>query len=106
MEVINQHLTAPVPPMAELGVEVPPAVEGIVRRCLRKRPEERYADAAALRHDLEHWQELEPAQFELDEEPGLAPAEEHLLLLVAGICFAFLAISTLLVAATYLVAHH
>jgi len=106
MEVINQHLTAPVPPMADLGVEVPPAVEGIVRRCLRKRPEERYADAAALSHDLEHWQELEPAQFELAEEPGLAPAEEHLSLLVAGICFAFLAISTLLVTATYLVAHH
>jgi hypothetical protein len=36
----------------------------------------------------------------------MPPAQEHLLLLVASVCFTFLAISTLFVAATYLVAHH
>jgi serine/threonine-protein kinase len=106
MAVMNAHLTMPVPPMADFRVDVPPALEGIVRRCLRKRPEERYSDATALLRDLEHWRELQPAQFEFKEELAIASAEEHLLLLVAGICAAFLAISTLLVTATYLVGHH
>jgi serine/threonine-protein kinase len=106
IEAMDKHLTAPVPAMGEFGVDVPPAVEGIVRRCLRKRAEERYPDATALRRDLEHWRELDPAQFTSPDEAALAPAEEHLLLLVAGVCFAFLASSTLLVTVAYLVAHH
>lgn len=106
MEAMDKHLTAPVPAMRDFGVEVPPAVEGIVRRCLRKQADERYQDASALRRDLEHWRELDPAQFAFADETALAPAEEHLLLLVAGVCFAFLASSTLLVTAAYLVAHH
>jgi serine/threonine protein kinase len=106
IEAMDKHLTAPVPAMGEFGVDVPPAVESIVRRCLRKRAEERYPDATALRRDLEHWRELDPAQFTSPDEAALAPAEEHLLLLVAGVCFAFLASSALLVTAAYLVAHH
>ena len=106
IEVLDQHLTAPVPAMAEFGVDVPPAVEGIVRRCLRKRADERYADASALRRDLEHWRELDPAQFAVADEAALAPTEEHLVLLVAGVSVAFLAGSTFLVTLAYLVAHH
>ena len=106
MDVMNQHLTAAVPAMRDLGVEVPPTVEGIVRRCLRKEPSQRYPDASALLRDLESWQELDPSQFGFADEAAMPPAQEHLLLLVAGVCFAFLAISTLFVAATYLMAHH
>jgi serine/threonine-protein kinase len=106
MEAMDKHLTAPVPAMRDFGIDVPPAVEGIVRRCLRKRAEERYPSASELRSDLEHWRELDPAQFAFADEAALAPAEEHLVLLVAGVCFAFLASSTLLVTAAYLVAHH
>jgi eukaryotic-like serine/threonine-protein kinase len=106
MEAMDKHLTAPMPAMKDLGVEVPASVEGIVRRCTRKQPDERYPSAAALRRDLEHWRELDPAQFAFADEAALAPAEEHLILLVAGVCIAFLASSTLLVTAAYLVAHH
>jgi serine/threonine-protein kinase len=105
IDTMDRHLTAPVPPMGDSGADVPPSVEGIVRRCLRKRADERYPDASALRHDLEHWRELDPAQFASTDEAALAPTEEHLLLFVAGVCVAFLASSTLLVTAAYLVAH-
>jgi hypothetical protein len=103
---MNLHLTAPVPAMRDLGAEIPPVVEGIVRRCLRKRPEERYPDAAALLHDLEHWRELAPEQFVFADEDPMPPAEEHLLLLVAGIAVGFLAFSVLFIAVAYLLVHH
>jgi serine/threonine-protein kinase len=106
LDVMNQHLTVPAPAMSDLGVEVPAAVEGIVRRCLRKKPDERYPDATALLHDLEHWRELDPAAFTFGDETAMPPAEEHLLLLVAGICVGFLAFSALFVAAAYFVQHH
>jgi eukaryotic-like serine/threonine-protein kinase len=106
IEAMDKHLTAPVPAMRDLGVDVPPAVEGIVRRCLRKRADERYPDASALRRDLEQWRELDPAEFAFEDDAALAPAAEHLLLLVASVCIAFLASSTLFVTVAYLVAHH
>jgi len=106
IDAMDKHLTAPVPAIGELGVDVPPAVEGIVRRCLRKRTDERYPSASELRRDLEHWRELDPARFAFADEAAMAPAEEHLLLLVAGVCIAFLASSALLVSVAYLVGHH
>jgi serine/threonine-protein kinase len=106
MDALNKHLTAPVTAMNELGVDVPPAVEGIVRRCLRKSPDERYPDAAALLHDLEHWRELDPPQFAFADEAPMPAAEEHLLLLVGGIVLGFLALSTFFVTAAFLIQHH
>ncbi len=41
----------PVPPHLE-NPEIPPALEEIIRKCLRKNVDERYADAQALREDL------------------------------------------------------
>lgn len=43
-ELMEQHLTASVPPLAPWAL-VPPAVEGVVRRCMAKQPEERFAGA-------------------------------------------------------------
>jgi serine/threonine-protein kinase len=106
LEILNQHLSAPVPAMKDFGANVPPAVEGIVRRCLRKKADERYQDATSLLHDLEHWSELDPAGFEFADEEAIPPAEEHLLLMVAGICGAFLAGSALLVGVAFLMQHH
>jgi serine/threonine-protein kinase len=106
LDVMNKHLSEPVPAMSDFGVAVPPELECLVRKCLRKKPEERYQTADELLYDLEHWPELDATRFQFAEEETLPAAEEHLLLLVAGICVAFLAGSTLLVTAAYLVQHH
>jgi serine/threonine-protein kinase len=106
MDVLNQHLSVPAPALRDVGVDVPAAVEGIVRRCLRKQPADRYPNATALAHDLERWHELDPSEFEFSDETAMKPPEEHLLLLVAAICVAFVAFSTLFVTAAYLVQHH
>jgi serine/threonine-protein kinase len=106
MDVMNQHLTVPAPSVRDVGVEVPAAVEGIVRRCLRKLPSERYQDATALAHDLERWRELDPSEFTFSDEAAMKPPEEHLLLLVAAISVGFVAFSTLFLAVAYFVQHH
>jgi serine/threonine-protein kinase len=105
-EVMNLHLTAAVPAMRDRGVDVPPAIESIVRRCLRKRADERYQDATALLHDLQNWRDLDPAQFSFPDEDPLSSAESHLLLLVAGLSLGFLAFSALFIAVAYLLEHH
>ncbi len=40
------------PPLAGTGREIPPALEGIVTRCLEKRLEDRFQSAGDLAHDL------------------------------------------------------
>jgi serine/threonine-protein kinase len=109
LSVMSQHLTAPPPPLHAINPAVLAPLEAIVRRCLRKDPEERYPDAAALLHDLKHWQDLDLSQFIFAEEKPLRPESQRgLWLAIAGLSAAFLLATT---AATYLYyllihAHH
>ena len=64
-EVCYRVLHEAVPGLVERWPECPAALANLVDRCLAKKPEERYADFAALLHDLEP---LVP------EGAGLAPA--------------------------------
>jgi serine/threonine protein kinase len=48
LSVMSQHISAPVPPLHEINSAVPPPIEGIIRKCLRKNPDERYEDATSL----------------------------------------------------------
>ncbi len=106
LSVMSQHLNAPVPPLYELRRDVPPPIEGIVRRCLRKRPEERYADAAALEADLQSWRDLPLSQFIFADEPATAPGDDRkLVLLILGVSGGFLVVSALLVFIAYLIVH-
>ena len=46
--LLAQHLTKPAPPVASVAPEVPAVLAKAVDRCLRKSPEDRFADGAAL----------------------------------------------------------
>ncbi len=50
--LMRKILTARPRPLADVDPEVPRALGDIVMKCVEKRPEQRYADAAALRDDL------------------------------------------------------
>jgi len=62
-EVLRAHLSEPLPPLGSRGADVPADVEAVVRRCLAKRPDERYPDARAVDAALAacacagHWSE-------------------------------------------------
>ena len=46
--LLAKHITEPAPPVASVAREVPTKVARAIDRCLRKRPEDRYADGAML----------------------------------------------------------
>ncbi|MGV9563396.1 protein kinase domain-containing protein [Streptomyces sp. NPDC003480] len=50
--VMHQHLLAEPEPVSRLRPQVPPAVEAVIQRALRKDPEERFADAGQMRAAL------------------------------------------------------
>ncbi|HYM82548.1 MAG TPA: serine/threonine-protein kinase [Candidatus Dormibacteraeota bacterium] len=107
LAVMSQHVTAPLPSLRDDAPDVPPPLEAIVRKCLRKDPAERYADAGDLHADLVAWQDLDLSRFVFGREDRASVAGRRgLAWLVAGLSLGFLAASALFVAAAYLLAHH
>jgi serine/threonine protein kinase len=77
-----------------------PPLEAIIRKCVRKDPEERYQDAGELLHDLQHWQDLDLTGFVFEAETAVVqPSEKGLYLIIAALSVGFLAAAA---AATYL----
>lgn len=62
LEIIDEHLQKPLPPMNAKApaVVIPEPVEALVRRLLAKRPEERYRDARELLAALDQLAEAHP----------------------------------------------
>ena len=68
-------LTDP-PLVRRLRGDIPPSLEAIVYRALRRRPEERYPSMAALAYDLAHLDEVKiPRRYEPDEPPPAPPGD-------------------------------
>jgi serine/threonine-protein kinase len=108
LSVMSQHINSPVPPIHEINSEVPPPIDGIVRKCLRRSPDERYEDATSLRSDLEHWRDLPLSQFIFGDEQTISQprsSDLRLVLLIFGISAAFLSASIFLVVLAYLINH-
>jgi serine/threonine protein kinase len=100
LAVMQQHLSAPLPDIASLNPSVLAPLEAIVRKCLRKNPDERYQDAGELLHDLRHWQDLDLSKFVFTAEAPVRPQSERgLYLIIAGLSVGFLLSAA---AATYL----
>jgi serine/threonine-protein kinase len=106
LAVMSQHVNAPVPSLREIDPAIPPPLEAIVRKCLRKDPAERYADGGELRRDLDSWQDLDLSTFVFGEEKAPSPVAKHgLPLLVIGISAGFVLASVLFVVAWYVISH-
>jgi serine/threonine-protein kinase len=100
LAVMQQHLTAPLPDLHAINPSVLPPLEAIIRKSLRKDPEERYQDAAELLHDLKNWQDLDLSGFDFAPERSLPqPSEKGLYLIIAALSVGFLLAAS---AATYL----
>ena len=100
LAVMQQHLSAPLPDLHAINSSVLPPLEAIVRKCLRKDPDERYQDAGELLHDLQHWQDLDLSGFNFAAESSLAPpSDKGLYLVIAALSVGFLVAAA---AATYL----
>jgi predicted Ser/Thr protein kinase len=56
--LLSKHLTEPAPPVASIAQEVPTEVARAIDRCLRKDPEDRYADGGMLAEAIGEGTEL------------------------------------------------
>jgi serine/threonine protein kinase len=108
LAVMSQHINAAVPSLHQFNSQVPPPIEGIIRKCLRRAPDERYEDAESLLSDLQHWRDLPLTQFIFEDEPAAAtPASSDLklVILIFGISAGFLAASIFFVLVAYILTH-
>ena len=108
LAVMAQHVNAPLPSLREIDKHIPAPLEAIVTKCLRKNPDERYADAGELHADLERWQDLDVSTFAFGEDAVKRSVRDRggLPLVVAGISLGFIAASALFVLVFYLATHH
>ena len=60
VSVAYQHVRETPAPPSSINPDVPAAVDAVVMKSLQKRPDDRYATAAAMREDLEHARLGEP----------------------------------------------
>lgn len=107
LAVMNQHLCARPPAPSRFNSAVPPGLDGIVLRCLRKDPTQRYQSANELLRDLGRYQSLRIDDFDLSAESGVqAPnPNRSLVILVAALSGGFLIFAALLLVLVSLLAH-
>jgi len=61
-----EHLHADAPSLREYKKNISSGLDGIVQKCLRKKPEERFNSAAALHSALQHPSKFEPKEEEAE----------------------------------------
>ena len=71
MAVMGAHLQADPKPLRSYRKDVPPQLEAVVLKAMRRYPEHRYQTGEELIHDLDHLDELDPASFDLSPEPPM-----------------------------------
>jgi serine/threonine-protein kinase len=75
LEAMRQKVEGEPVLVRRIRPEVPPGVEAIVYRALRRVPDERYPSMDALRHDLEHQGEVPIPDYRPDVPPPRPPGD-------------------------------
>ena len=68
MAIMNQHLTAAPALPSKSNPAIPPNIEAIIMKSIRKDPKERYQSAASFLEDLNNYKELDTSNFPRDKE--------------------------------------
>jgi hypothetical protein len=94
-----QHLKGGLPRLDKVQPGVTPQIASVVARCLRRDPDDRYADMHALIHDLDNLDQVDTAVLveaakpsffsRFRRSPMMAPVGIAILLLLAIIALAF-----------------
>jgi serine/threonine protein kinase len=63
LAVMSQRVTTDAPLLRTRRPDLPPSLEAVVWRALRRDPSERYASMADLRHDLEHLDQVSIPEY-------------------------------------------
>jgi len=107
LSVMNQHLTAdPIPPRKHQP-SIPPGVEAIILKSIRRNPDERYQSADLLLNDLKHYEFLDLSQFPLKPEAAARGmlSERQIWMGTVIIFIGFLVLVALIIIIAYIVQH-
>jgi serine/threonine-protein kinase len=93
LAIMSQHVSTDAPLLRSTRADLPPALEAVVWRALRREPSERYASIADFRHDLTHLDEVAIPEYPNPNQGQPRVAREHLVTaaMIVGI-FALLAL--------------
>jgi serine/threonine protein kinase len=72
MEVVMKHLSAPLPSLRHVRPDAPPEVDEIIRRCMAKKPGDRYQDPAELIADIRRLLGQSPIELPTELAPEVA----------------------------------
>jgi serine/threonine protein kinase len=102
LAVMAGHLTENPVPIRKLRPDVPPALEAVVLKAMRRLAEHRYQSADEVLTDLDRLDTLDPAQFDLSPEAplgGMAAinSEKRLWAMVALIAVTFIGIVAVII---------
>ncbi len=78
LSTMYQHLNMNAKPLNEVRADVPPAIAAIIARAMRRRKEERYANAAELYAALRHPETVDQTILERPDPPLNPPVRESL----------------------------
>jgi len=105
---MNQHLTAiPISPR-KLQSSIPPEIEAIILKSIRRNPDERYQFASELLNDLKHFADIDLSQFpkgpELKSTSVLTDRQIWVGTILLSI--AFLVLISLILLVAYIMQHY
>lgn len=108
LSVMSQHLTATPPAPRKINPSIPPGIEAVILKSIRRNPDQRYQNVTALLQDLKNYEELDLTQFNVEpERPARGVfTNRQIWILSAVIGVAFLAIAVSIMVIVYLVKHH
>ena len=108
LSVMNQHLTAvPISPR-KLQSSIPPEIEAIILKSIRRNPDERYQSASELLNDLKHFADIDLSQFPQGPEPkstGIL-TDRQIWIGTFLIFIVFIILTALIALVTYLMQRH
>jgi len=107
LAVMNQHLNVAPRSPHELNRAVPPPIEGIILKAIRKDPDQRYQTAAAFANDLANYKDLDLAQFVFEPEAAarLPYSDRAIWLLSVGIGIGFIVCVAVIVLVAVAIKH-
>jgi serine/threonine protein kinase len=109
LAIMNQHLTAVPESPRKLNRAIPPGIEAIILKAIRRDPDERYQSADAMLQDLQHYNELDLPSFVSGADKvvrGTALTDRQIWVMSGIIAISFLVIAVLVVLIVFLVKHH
>ena len=86
---------------------MPPGLAGIVAKCMRRDPDERYQSAAEFLADLDRYVELNAADFQFGQEKAddLPNSDRRMLMLTAVMIGGFLGVVAIILAVVIIAQH-